>query len=320
MIAITMGDSSGVGPEIVLHSFQKGELPENVVVVGDMAVLELCNRMLKYEAPLRKIKEISAARPGQLNIYDLGILQSDEVRPGQISQKSGSAALRYVEAATRLALEGKVSAIVTMPVNKEASRLSAPDFTGHTEFIADLCGRKRSTLMLASPKAIVTHVTTHVSLRKAIDLIRPARVLDTIRITSEILPKLRDSARIAVAGLNPHAGENGSFGHEDIDEIAPAVQQAQKEGIDVRGPFPPDTIFLDLLKGRYDAIVCMYHDQGHIPMKILDFEGATNVTLGLPIIRTSVDHGTAFDIAYEGMAFTSSLRDAVKMALRLSAK
>lgn len=320
MIAITMGDSSGVGPEIVLHSFQKGELPENVVVVGDMAVLELCNRMLKYEAPLREIKEISAARPGQLNVYDLGILQSDEVRPGQISQKSGSAALRYVEAATRLALEGKVSAIVTMPVNKEASRLSAPDFTGHTEFIADLCGRKRSTLMLASPKAIVTHVTTHVSLRKAIDLIRPARVLDTIRITSEILPKLRDSARIAVAGLNPHAGENGSFGHEDIDEIAPAVQQAQKEGIDVRGPFPPDTIFLDLLKGRYDAIVCMYHDQGHIPMKILDFEGATNVTLGLPIIRTSVDHGTAFDIAYKGMAFTSSLRDAVKMALRLSAK
>lgn len=320
MIAITMGDSSGVGPEIVLHSFKKGELPENVVVVGDMAVLELCNRMLKYEAPLREIKEISAAQPGQLNVYDLGILQSDEVRPGQISQKSGSAALHYVEAATRLALEGKVSAIVTMPMNKEASRLSAPDFTGHTEFIADLCGRKRSTLMLASPKAIVTHVTTHVSLRKAIDLIRPARVLDTIRITSEILPKLRDSARIAVAGLNPHAGENGSFGHEDIDEIAPAIQQAQKEGIDVRGPFPPDTIFLDLLKGRYDAIVCMYHDQGHIPMKILDFEGATNVTLGLPIIRTSVDHGTAFDIAYKGMAFTSSLRDAVKMALRLSSK
>lgn len=320
MIAITMGDSSGVGPEIVLHAFAKGELPEKIVVVGDIGVLELCKRMLNYEVPLLPITEMSEAQPGKLNVYDLGIVRGDEVQPGRISKKSGYAALCYVEAATRLALEGKVTAIVTLPVNKEASRLSQPDFTGHTEFIAALCGEKRSTLMLASPKAIVTHVTTHVSLRQAIDLIRSARILDTIRITSQILPRLRDSARIAVAGLNPHAGENGSFGREDIEEIAPAVEQAQNQGIDARGPFPPDTIFLDLLKGRYDAIVCMYHDQGHIPMKILDFEGATNVTLGLPIVRTSVDHGTAFDIAYKGIAFTSSLRDAVNLALKLAAK
>lgn len=320
MIAITMGDSSGVGPEIVLHSFQKGELPGEFIVVGDMAVLETCNRMLKYEVPLHRITEVDAAQAGKVNVYDLGILQADEVQPGQISKKSGYAALRYVEAATRLALDEKVTAIVTLPVNKEASRLSEPDFTGHTEFVAKLCGKKRSTLMLASPKAIVTHVTTHVPLRNAIDLIRSPRVLDTIRITSQVLPRLRNSARIAVAGLNPHAGENGSFGREEIDEITPAIQQAQQEGIDVRGPFPPDTVFMDLLKGRYDAIICMYHDQGHIPMKILDFEGATNITLGLPIVRTSVDHGTAFDIAYKGVAFTSSLRDAAQMALKLAAK
>lgn len=320
MIAITMGDSSGVGPEIALHAFKKGELPKEFIVVGDMAVLEFCNRTLHYDVSLHRISDVSAAQPGKVNVYDLGIVEPDDIRPGEISKKSGYAALRYVDAATKLALDGKVAAIVTLPVNKEASRLSEPDFTGHTEFVAKLCGRERSTLMLASPKAIVTHVTTHVSLRNAVDLIRSPRILNTIRITHQVLPKLRSNARIAVAGLNPHAGENGSFGREDIDEIAPAVRQAQQEGIDARGPFPPDTIFMDLLKGRYDAIVCMYHDQGHIPMKILDFEGATNVTLGLPIVRTSVDHGTAFDIAYKGVAFTSSLRDAAQMALKLAAK
>lgn len=318
MIAITMGDSSGVGPEIALHAYMKGELPPDSLIVGDMAVLENCNAALKYNVPLHGVKDVEGVRPGMLNVYDLGIVAGSEVRPGEISRKSGDAALRYVAAATQMALDHKVAAIVTLPVNKEASRLTMPDFTGHTEYIAKLCGMARSTLMLASPKAIVTHVTTHVSLRNAIDLIRTQRVLDTIRVTHQILPKLRAQARIAVAGLNPHAGENGSFGREDLDEIAPAVQAAQGEGIDVRGPFPPDTIFMDLLKKKFDAVVCMYHDQGHIPMKILDFEGATNVTLGLPIVRTSVDHGTAFDIAYKGVAFTSSLRDAAQMAISLA--
>jgi len=320
VIAVTMGDSSGVGPEIVLHSFKKKELPREFFVVGDLSVLNICNHRLQYDVPLHRITETSPLNPDELNVYDLGLLTPDDLRPGEISKKSGHAALRYVETATRFALEGKVDAIVTLPVNKEASRLTEPDFTGHTEYIAKLCGKQRSTLMLASPKAIVSHVTTHVSLRNAIDMIRKQRVLDTIRVTGEALPRLRKTARIAVAGLNPHAGENGSFGREELDEIAPAIAEAQKEGIDARGPFPPDTIFMDLLKGRYDAIICMYHDQGHIPMKILDFEGATNVTLGLPVVRTSVDHGTAFDIAYQGVAFTSSLRDAAQMALRLTAK
>jgi 4-hydroxythreonine-4-phosphate dehydrogenase len=205
-----------------------------------------------------------------------------------------------------------------MPMNKEATRLSHSGFTGHTGFIAELCGQDKYTLMLASEKLIVTHVSTHVSLRMAIENVKRDQVFDVIKLTHDVLPKLRPTRRIAVAGLNPHAGENGAFGTEDLEEIAPAVHRARAAGMNVAGPFPPDTIFMDALKGRYDAIVCMYHDQGHIPMKVLDFEGGINVTLGLPIIRTSVDHGTAFDIAYKGIAFTGSLRDACRLAVKLS--
>jgi 4-hydroxythreonine-4-phosphate dehydrogenase len=317
-IAITMGDSSGVGPEIILHAFTKGELPQDFVVIGDFSILDLCNRMLDYRVPLKRVAEVGAVRPGAVNIIDLGKLSEEDLEIGRISEKSGRAALQYVEQATRLALAGKVGAIVTLPINKEATRLSTPGFTGHTEFIAGLCERTRYTLMLASDKLIVTHVSTHVSLREAIENTTRERVLDVIRLTHDVLTRLRPTNRIAVAGLNPHAGENGAFGREDLEEIKPAIELARAEGMEVAGPLPPDTVFLDVLKGRYDAVVCMYHDQGHIPMKVLDFEGGINVTLGLPIIRTSVDHGTAFDIAYRGIAFTASLRDACKLAQKLA--
>lgn len=316
-IAITMGDSSGVGPEIILHAFKKGELPEDFIVVGDYSILNLCNRMLRYEVPLRKAEDARDIERGFVNVLDLGLLQEKDLAIGQISKASGYAALKYVERATQLALERKVSAEVTMPMNKEATRLSEEGFSGHTSYIARLCGQDKYTLMLTSEKLIVTHVSTHVSLREAIENVKKEQVYDVIRLTHDVLPKLRASSRIAVAGLNPHAGENRSFGHEDLDEIKPAVERARAEGLEVFGPFPPDTIFMDALKGRYDAVVCMYHDQGHIPMKLLDFEGGINVTLGLPIIRTSVDHGTAFDIAYKGIAFTGSLRDACKLAVKL---
>jgi 4-hydroxythreonine-4-phosphate dehydrogenase len=316
-IAITMGDSSGVGPEILLHAFQKGELPADFVCVGDLEILNACNRMLGYGAPLRKAETLGDVREGFVNVFDLGLLNEDDLRIGRISKASGHAALKYVEYATRAALEGKISAVVTLPMNKEATRLSDESFTGHTGYIAQLCGREKYTLMLASEKLIVTHVSTHVSLRKAIDNVRRDQVYDVIKLTNDVLPKLRATRRIAVAGLNPHAGENGAFGTEDLEEVLPAVERARAEGLDVFGPFPPDTIFMDALKGVYDAVVCMYHDQGHIPMKVLDFEGGINVTLGLPIVRTSVDHGTAFDIAYKGVAFTGSLRDACALAVKL---
>ena len=318
-IAITMGDSSGVGPEIILQAFAKSELPHDFIVVGDFSILQLCNENLNYAVALKKIHTVGERESGLMNVLDLALLTPDDLRIGQISQASGAAALQYVKCATELALAKKVSALVTLPINKEATRLTAPNFSGHTEYIAELCGEENYTMMLVSERLIVTHVSTHISLRRALDEVTTQKVLDIIRLTHTAVAKLRPRNKIAVAGLNPHAGENGSFGSEDIEFIKPAVALARAEGIDANGPFPPDTIFFQTVKGKaYDAIVCMYHDQGHIPMKLLDFEGGINVTLGLPIIRTSVDHGTAFDIAWQGKAFTRSLKEACELALKLA--
>ena len=319
ILAITMGDASGVGPEILLRAYAAGELETDVCAVGDLAILEVCNARLGCGLELERVTEPRASAPGRLSVLDCAMLRPADLRIGEISEASGRAALVYVERATSLALAGAVSAIVTLPINKAATRLSTPGFTGHTEYIATLCGRSSSTLMLASPRAIVTHVSTHVSLREALDLVQPGRVHEVIVQTDDVLRRLRDRRRIGVAGLNPHAGEGGAFGNEDRDRIAPAIAAARAEGLTVSGPHPPDTVFLDLAAGRLDAVVCMYHDQGHIPMKLLDFRGGVNVTLGLPIVRTSVDHGTAFDIAWQGNAFTDSLRDACAMARRLAA-
>ncbi len=231
----------------------------------------------------------------------------------------GAAARAYVVEATRAALRGEIAALVTLPMNKEATRLADASFTGHTELIASECGVEGAVLMLASDRLIVTHVSTHCSLREAIERVKRDRVLRVIRLTCDAVRRLRGEPRVAVAGLNPHAGENGLFGREEIEEIAPAVAQAQAEGLPAEGPLPPDTAFyLAVERGRFDAVVCMYHDQGHIPLKLLDFEGGVNVTLGLPIIRTSVDHGTAFDIAWQGQASTRSLVKALEMAARLA--
>jgi len=317
-LAITMGDSSGVGPEIILNAYRKGELPNDFVVVGDYSILSMCDRTLNCNSPLRKARDVEDVEEGAVNVLDLALMKAEDLQIGEISRLSGHAALKYVEQATRLALAGKVSAVVTLPINKEATRMSQPDFTGHTEYIAELCGARDYTMMLASDRLIVTHVSTHVSLRQAIERVKKENVIKVVKLTHGVLPRLRATSRIAVAGLNPHAGESGSFGVEDQDEILPAVTELRESGIDVSGPFPPDTIFMQALKGRYDAVVCMYHDQGHIPMKLLDFEGGINVTLGLPIVRTSVDHGTAFDIAWKGLAFTRSLRDACRLADKLA--
>jgi 4-phospho-D-threonate 3-dehydrogenase / 4-phospho-D-erythronate 3-dehydrogenase len=318
-IAITMGDSSGVGPEIILKAFVQHELPDDFIVIGDASILALCNERLGYQLPLHIITDVAKRQSGALNVYDLALMTQDDLRIGEVSQKSGAAALAYVERATHLALAKQVSAIVTLPINKEATRLTAPNFSGHTEYIAELCGEDNYTMMLASDQLIVTHVSTHISLRQALEQVTTQKVLNIIRLTHKAVARLRPRNKIAVAGLNPHAGENGSFGSEDLTAIKPAIEAARAEGIDANGPFPPDTIFFQTVKGNaYDAIVCMYHDQGHIPMKLLDFEGGINVTLGLPIIRTSVDHGTAFDIAWQGKAFTRSLKEACDLAVKLS--
>jgi 4-hydroxythreonine-4-phosphate dehydrogenase len=319
IFGITMGDSSGVGPEIVLHAYRKGELREDVVVFGDLSVLEYCNERLGYGVSLHRCGGLWDRKAGCLNVCDLGLLSSADITPGKINGKSGAAARAYVVAAAKAALAGDIAAMITLPMNKEATQLSDPGFVGHTELIGSVCGVSDVTIMLVSDQLIVTHVSTHVALRDAIERVRQDRVKKIIQLTADAVARLREKPRIAVAGLNPHAGEHGLFGREDIEEIQPAVEWARAQGMPVEGPIPPDTLFyLAVRRRRYDAVVCMYHDQGHIPLKLLDFEGGVNVALGLPIIRTSVDHGTAFDIAYQGVASTRSLASALDLAVRMA--
>jgi 4-hydroxythreonine-4-phosphate dehydrogenase len=319
IFGITTGDSSGIGPEILLKSFRDGELKQPVVAYGDLAVLAYYNERLNLGVDLRCISNPTAYVAGPLNVVDAGLLRRENVRSGQLDGLSGAAARAYVVSATKAALAGDIAAIVTLPMNKEATQLSDSKFVGHTELIGELCGSSDVTIMLASDDLIVTHVSTHVSLAKAIAAAKKERICKILKLTSDAVSRLIEHPRIAVAGLNPHAGENGLFGDEEIREIRPAVDWAKAQGMPIDGPFPPDTVFyLAVRRKKFDAIVCMYHDQGHIPLKLLDFEGGVNVALGLPIIRTSVDHGTAFDIAGAGVASTISLRKALQFAVRLA--
>jgi 4-hydroxythreonine-4-phosphate dehydrogenase len=320
LLGITVGDSSGVGPEILLKAVRNGEIRQPFVAFGDIGALEYYNERLGYGVRLKAVPEPVVPADDALHVVDAGILRAQDITPGRLSGESGRAAREYVIAATRAALAQKISAMVTLPMNKEATQLSDPEFVGHTELIGGLCGVKDVTIMLVSDELVVTHVSTHCSLAEAIRRTRQERICTIIRLTCDAMQKLRPNARIAVAGLNPHAGENGLFGDEEIREIRPSVEWAQAQGMPVDGPFPPDTLFyLAVRRKKFDAIVCMYHDQGHVPLKLLDFEGGVNVALGLPIVRTSVDHGTAFDIAGQGVASTGSLLRALDLAVRLAA-
>ena len=307
-LAITMGDPSGVGPEIVLRAHVAGLLGSDVVVYGDTSILHVGAALLGLDVDWRT-----------LPIVDLKLLAADDHRPGCIDQRAGAAARAYVQRATADALQGIVSGVVTMPMNKEATQLSDSLFVGHTEMIAQICGVDRVTMMLTNGPLAVTHVSTHCSLAEAIGRVTLSRVIDVISLTDQALRRFLDAPRIAVCGLNPHAGEHGLFGSEDLEVIAPAIDACRLAGIDASGPHPADTVFYQAVhRQRYDGIVCMYHDQGHAPMKLLAFDTGVNVTLGLPIIRTSVDHGTAFDIAWTGTAFTDSLVHALAYARRLT--
>jgi 4-hydroxythreonine-4-phosphate dehydrogenase len=325
-MAITMGDASGVGPEIVLRRAAEGALRDgSVVVYGDAAILEHGSRLLGLDVPIAAVESPAAVHAGPLCVVDAGLLAASDHRPGRLDAASGAAARAYVAAATDASLDGSVAGIVTMPVNKEATQLTDPTFVGHTEFIAERCGATSVTMMLTAStphgSLAVTHVSTHCSLREAIERVHHDRVLAVIRLTHKALRGYLDAPRIAVCGLNPHAGEHGLFGDEDADHITPAIEDARREGIDASGPHPADTVFFQAVhRDRYDAIVVMYHDQGHAPMKLMAFDTGVNVTLGLPIIRTSVDHGTAFDIAWTGQAFTGSLDHALAYANRLAGR
>lgn len=316
-LAITMGDASGVGPEIVLRRHVEHGLG-GAVVYGDASILRHGAGLLGLDVDVRPLTGPAAAKGRGLEVVDLDLLTADQHRPGELDPAAGAAAREYVLAATRDALAGRVAGVVTLPMNKEATQVADPTFVGHTELIARECGTERYSMMLAVDDLAVTHVSTHVALRDAIERVTVDRVLDVIRLTHETLAAFLPEPRIAVCGVNPHAGEHGLFGSEDAERVAPAIQRARTEGIDASGPHPADTVFHQAVHGRrYDAIVCMYHDQGHVPMKLLAFERGVNVTIGLPIVRTSVDHGTAFDIAWTGAAFTTSLGEALRWADRL---
>lgn len=315
-----MGDPAGIGPEIILKA------------LGHDAVWQECEPVIYGDREwMRKTALSLPSLPGTpldaksaYNYFAATLVQQSTeadlrgVRWGEISAAAGKAAAQCVVVAAENAMQGKVDAIVTAPLNKEAMALGGYAYPGHTELLAHVTHTPRYGMLLLSGELRVVHVSTHVSLREAIERVKTARVLECIRLGHRACLDLGIAApRIAVAGLNPHAGENGLFGTEEAAEILPALQAAQDEGINASGPHPPDTVFARAVKGAFDLVVAMYHDQGHIPVKLHGFDTGVNVTIGLPIIRVSVDHGTAFDIAGKGIASEKSLLEAIRIAAQM---
>lgn len=325
IIGITMGDASGVGPEIILKSFEHAIVHESSrsFVIGDASILERAKKFTNSTKTIHTIKDPSEAKfeRDSIDILDLNLLTAD-LPIGEVSAKAGDAAFQYLAKAIDLANKGEIDAICTAPLNKEALQKGGHMYPGHTEILADLTGTKDYSMMLSAPNLKVIHVTTHVGIIDAINMITPERVLYVIQLAHNTLQKAGiPNPKIAVCGINPHAGENGLFGYgEEEEKVIPAVEKAIAEGIDVQGPLPADTLFFRTVRGDFDIVVAMYHDQGHAPVKVLGLEAGVNITVGLPIIRTSVDHGTAFDIAGTGIADELSLVEALRQAVELAPK
>jgi 4-hydroxythreonine-4-phosphate dehydrogenase len=325
-IAVTMGDPAGVGPELCLRLLRDERVRSLCVpiVFGDAGVLARVARQLGGPEPERVIDETVWSRRGHTPdgpaVLHLGALDVDALRPGIVSAVCGAAAYRYFTFAIDEALAGRVDGIATAPLHKEALHAAGFPFPGHTEILATRTNAERSCMMLTAEAITCSLVTVHVGYREVPALLTVGRILDTIELTAAAMERMRGrKPRLLVCGLNPHAGEHGLFGNREEERIiAPAVEAARAKGFDVAGPLPPDTAFLPKYRKTTDAYVCMYHDQGLIPLKALAFEDAVNVTLGLPIVRTSVDHGTAFDIAWQGKADVSSLVQAVTLAAKLA--
>ena len=324
LVAITMGDAAGTGPEIITKSLALPELRAvcRPVVIGDAAAMTRALRFTGVSLKVRAIKDVAEATsaPGEIDVLDLSNLDLATLKLGHVDPQAGHAAYEYIKLATELALAGRVSAIVTSSINKESLNAAGHHFDGHTGLLAHLCDRPDATMMLVADKLRVSHVSTHVPLRVAIDRVKPDRILTVLQLTHDAVRRLGiDRPRLAVAGLNPHAGENGLFGDEEEKFITPAIVQARALGLDVHGPFAGDTIFFRTLQGEFDAGVAMYHDQGHVAAKMLGIWRGVNVTLGLPIIRTSVEHGTDFANAGTGRSDPRSLNEALKLAAAMAA-
>ena len=334
-IGITLGDPAGIGPEISIKAFAKKDLYERCqpLLVGDACVVEkYLQAHPELDLKINVVEEPDQGKYvyGTIDLIDLKAVDIDQLAIGEVSAMAGNAAFQYVKKVIELALDKKIDATVTNPLNKEALNLADHHYAGHTEIYADLTHTDKYTMMLADGNLRVVHVSTHVSLREACDRATKERVLDVIRIADKACKNLGiKNPRVAVAGLNPHCGENGLFGREEIEEINPAVEAAKAEGINAFGSLPADTVFSKANGGMFDVVVAMYHDQGHSPLKLLGFVydqekqswqavQGVNITLGLPIIRTSVDHGTAFDQAGKWSASELSLENAIDYAIRLA--
>ncbi|HLN22337.1 MAG TPA: 4-hydroxythreonine-4-phosphate dehydrogenase PdxA [Bacteroidales bacterium] len=323
IIGITMGDPSGIGPEIILKSFNNPAVNgKKVLVIGDYDVMKAASGILSnLDFKLERVSSVKECTFSKdiLNILDLGLTDMKTFQKGVIQPASGNAAFRYIKKAVSLVMSKEISAIATAPLNKEALHFAGHNYPGHTEILAGLTGTRDYTMLLHDRKLSVIHVSTHISLLDAIKTLNGERIEKVIEMADTAMRKLVNGVpRIAVAGLNPHAGENGLFGMEEKNIIAPAVKKMKQKGFNVEGPVPPDTVFLHAVKGKYDIVVAMYHDQGHIPLKLLGFDSGVNITVGLPFVRTSVDHGTAFEIAWQGIAREDSMTEAIRLAWELS--
>lgn len=327
LVGITMGDPAGIGAEVTAKAYRDLRSDAEVVVVGDADVLRQAAEICSADLDIVAVDSVEAVRNDSDGRFETAIpvLDLDNVEElvyGDLREEYGRASLEYVERAIDLAKREAIDAIVTAPINKQATKMAGSEYAGHTGMLADYTDTDTYSMMLIEDGLRVTHVSTHVPLREACDEVTTEIVFETIRVTDEALRDIGvDDPTIAVAGLNPHAGEGGLLGSEDDGEICPAVERARERGIDVHGPESPDTVYVQAASGDYDCVVSMYHDQGHIPIKMLGFQSSgsvsgVNMTIGLPIVRTSVDHGTAFDIAGQGIASENSMIDAVEVAAR----
>ncbi len=325
IIAITMGDPSGIGPEIIVKALHSPDIAAicRPLVIGDRRALERAIAICASPLTITErgdLDELGAVPSGTIPLLALSHLAEEDISFGNPSPAAGDAVFRYICHGARLCLDGRVAAMATAPISKEAMHRAGHDYPGHTELLAELCGSDDFVMMLAGDILRVSLVTIHEALANVPPLVTFEQVLKTIRITAEGVSRLTGIAtpRLAVLALNPHCGEAGKFGHEETDIIAPAIAEARRRGINAEGPLSADTLFHFARQGAYDGVVAMYHDQGLIPLKLLHFDDAVNVTLGLPIIRTSVDHGTAYNLAGTGTASAASLLAAIRMATALS--
>lgn len=335
LLGITMGDPAGVGPEITVKALATAEVVSTCrpLVIGDRSVMEAALGLLRSQLRLHVVSKPAECRfePSTIECLDLATLDAAALARAQVSAEAGRAAYAYIERAVRLCQSGEIDGMVTAPVNKEALAAAGVQHSGHTEILAKLSGTKDFAMLLMGRELKVIHVTTHVALRRVPDLCTRDRVLRVIRLAHQTMNGLGVARpRIAVCGLNPHAGEDGLFGDEEKTQISPAAAAARREGLDVHGPLPADTLFSRARGGEFDIVVAMYHDQGHVPVKTLGFTyddarghwtglSGVNVTVGLPFLRVSVDHGTAFDRAWKGVANPESMLEAIDVAVRMLA-